>query len=119
MNWEMLAAFGQLTAALVGIPSIIYLALQIRAQTRERREAAANTLTVQWGDLTKALHETAEFSALFLRGLQSFDEMDAVSKLRFSAFFNRFFNYFKGMYFFLSRGHPDRIVMEGSGSDDE
>ena len=104
MNWEMLSAVGQLTATLVGIPSIIYLALQIRAQTRERREAAANALSVQWGELTKTLQDTEEFAALFLRGIQSFNDMDAVSKLRFSAFFNRFFNTFKGMYFSYREG---------------
>ena len=37
MNWEMLAAVGQLAAVCIGIPSIIYLAVQIRAQTKERR----------------------------------------------------------------------------------
>jgi len=104
MNWEMLSAVGQLAATLVGIPSIIYLALQIRAQTRERREAAANALSVQWGELTKALHESSEFAALFLRGIQSFNDMDAISKLRFSSFFNRFFNTFKGMYFSYREG---------------
>src|SRR5437764_689333 len=36
MNWEMLTAIGQLAAVIVGIPSLIYLALQIRAQTKER-----------------------------------------------------------------------------------
>ena len=30
MNWEMLAAIGQLAAVFVGIPSLIYLAVQIR-----------------------------------------------------------------------------------------
>src|SRR3984893_1940486 len=89
MNWEMLAAIGQLAAVFVGIPSLIYLATQIREQTKERRQSAVNALTVQWGDLTKALHDSAEFSALYLRGLQSFDDLDPVSKLRFSAFFNR------------------------------
>jgi hypothetical protein len=29
MNWEMLTALGQLAAVVVGIPSLIYLALQI------------------------------------------------------------------------------------------
>src|SRR5437870_12324530 len=37
MNWEMLAAIGQLAAVFVGIPSLIYLAVQIREQTKERR----------------------------------------------------------------------------------
>ncbi len=72
MNWEILAAVGQLAAVLVGVPSLIYLAIQIREQTKERRQAAVNALTVQWGDLTKALHDSAEFSAIYLRGVQSF-----------------------------------------------
>jgi hypothetical protein len=44
MNWEMLAAIGQLAAVCVGIPSLIYLAVQIREQTRERRQSAVNAL---------------------------------------------------------------------------
>jgi hypothetical protein len=99
MNWEILAAIGQLAAVFVGIPSLIYLAIQIREQTKERRQSAVNALTVQWGDLTKALHDSAEFSAIYLRGVQSFSDLDPVSKLRFSAFNNRFFKNFEGMYF--------------------
>jgi hypothetical protein len=84
MNWEMLTAIGQLATVCVGVPSIIYFAIQLREQTRERRQSAVNALTVQWSDLTKALHEDAEFAAIFLRGLHSFHDLDAVSKLRFS-----------------------------------
>src|SRR3989442_8429354 len=83
MNWEMLAAFGQLAAVFVGIPSLIYLAIQIREQTKERRQSAVHALTVQWGDLTGSLHDNAETAAIFLRGMQSFADLDAVSKLRF------------------------------------
>lgn len=99
MNWDMLMAIGQLAAVVIGIPSLIYLAVQIREQTKERRQAAVNALTVQWGDLTRAFHESAEFSALYLRGVQSFHGLDAVSKLRFSAFQNRFFKNFEAMYY--------------------
>ena len=67
MNWEMITAIGQLATVLVGVPSIIYFAIQLREQTRERRQAAVNALTVQWGDLTKALHEDPEFTAVYLR----------------------------------------------------
>ena len=42
MNWEMLAAIGQLAAVFVGIPSLIYLATQIREQTKERRQSAVH-----------------------------------------------------------------------------
>ena len=101
MNWEMLAAVGQLAAVVVGIPSLIYLALQIRAQTRERHQSAVNALTAQWGDLTKSLHDNPEFSAIYLRGLRSFSDLEPTSKLKFSAFFFTFFQNFQTMY--LSR----------------
>ena len=64
MNWEMLTAIGQLATVCVGVPSIIYFAIQLREQNRERRQSAVNALTVQWGELTKALHENAEFTAV-------------------------------------------------------
>jgi hypothetical protein len=110
MNWEMLAALGQLAAVFVGIPSLIYLAVQIREQTKERRQSAVNALTVQWGDLTCALHDSAELSAIFLRGVQSFADLDPVSKLRFSALFNRFLNHFEAMYF----AHRDGLLTASS-----
>src|SRR6266436_8328290 len=106
MNWEMLAAIGQLAAVFVGIPSLIYLALQIREQTKERRQSAVNALAVQWGDLTKSLHDNAEFGAIYLRGVQSFNDLDAVSKLRFSSFLNRFFKNFQAMFF----SHRDGVL---------
>jgi hypothetical protein len=114
MNWEMLAALGQLAAVCIGIPSLIYLALQIRAQTKERRQAAVNALTVQWTDLTRSL-ESADFAATYLRGVQSFDDLDPVSKLRFSAFLNRFFKSFESMYF----AHRDGILAKSSWGEIE
>jgi hypothetical protein len=104
MNWEMLAAVGQLAAVCVGIPSLIYLAVQIREQTKERRQSAVNALTEQWGALTESLHNNPEMAAIFLRGAQSFSDLDSVSKLRFSAFFNRLLNIFEGMYFSHAQG---------------
>ena len=50
-NWEMLAAIGQLAAVFIGIPSLIYLAIQIREQTKERRQSAVHALTEQWAML--------------------------------------------------------------------
>jgi hypothetical protein len=108
MNWEMVTAIGQLAAVCIGIPSLIYLALQIRAQTKERHQSVVNALTAQWGDLTRSFHDNAEFCAIYLRGVQSFADLDAVSKLRFSSFLNRFFNNFQAMFF----SHRDGVLNE-------
>jgi hypothetical protein len=113
MNWEMLAAFGQLAAVVIGIPSLIYLALQIRAQTQERRQSAVNELTARWGDAMSAFHESREFSAIYVRGIQSFEDLDAVSKTQFSVFFNRNFKNFQAIYFAHRHGMlPDPLWRE-------
>ena len=57
-----------MAAVVVEIPSLIYLAVQIREQTKERRQAAVPALTVQWGDLIESLRDNAETAAIFLRG---------------------------------------------------
>jgi hypothetical protein len=56
--------------------------------------------------MTNALHDSAELSDIYIRGAQSFGDLDPVSKLRFSAFMNRFMNYFEAMYF----AHRDGIL---------
>jgi hypothetical protein len=74
-----------------------------------------NALTVQWGELTKAIHDSGEFCSIFLRGLHSFEDLDAISKLRFSAFFNRFFKNFQAMYF----SHCDGVLSASSWDEIE
>jgi hypothetical protein len=110
MNWEMLAAIGQLAAVCIGIPSLIYLATQIRHQTKERQQAAVHALTEQFGDLTRSLHDNPEMADVFLRGLHSFKDLTSIEKMRFSAFFNRFMNVFEGMYF----SHREGILIGSS-----
>jgi len=44
MNWEMLSAIGQVVAAVGVIPSLIYLAIQIREQNKERRRTGINIM---------------------------------------------------------------------------
>ena len=85
MNWEMINAVGQMLGAIGVIISIVYLAAQIRNQNKESQRAAMNVLTTHWSDLNRTLIENPEMAALWLRALQSFEELDGTSKLRFGA----------------------------------
>ena len=112
MNWEMLSAIGQVVAALGVIPSLIYLAVQIREQNKERRRAGINMLTAQWSELVKAAQDSDEFAALFLQGIQSFDGLHASSKLRFSAFFTRFTRNCEGMFIYYRDGALEKPLWD-------
>ena len=112
MNWEMLSALGQVVAAVGVIPSLIYLAVQIREQNKERRRAGINILTAQWGDLVKTAQESREFAEVFLRGMQSFKGLDGPDKLRFSAFFTRYTRNFEGMFIYYKDGVLEKALWE-------
>ena len=112
MNWEMLSAIGQVVAAVGVIPSLIYLAVQIREQNKERRRAGINILTAQWGDLVKTAQESREFAEVFLRGMQSFQGLDGPDKLRFSAFFTRYTRNFEGMFIYYRDGALEKALWE-------
>ena len=89
MNWEMISAIGQMLGAIGVIISIVYLAAQIRTQNKESQRQAMNALTTHWSDVNRTLVENPEMAVLWLRGLRSFDDLDAKSKLRFGAHLGR------------------------------
>src|SRR6184192_3397396 len=91
MSWEMLSAIGQLAAVLIGIPSLIYLAIQIRNQSKQTQRAAANVLIAHWTDFRKSISDNADLAAIHLRGLQSFEDLNPVEKLRFASGLGRVF----------------------------
>ena len=106
MNWEMIGAVGQVITAVAVIPSLIYLAIQIRDQNKERRRAAASVFMLHWTDFRKSLSDNSDLAAIHLRGLQSFDDLDPVEKLRFGSALGRVFVLSEGLYFF----HLDRAL---------
>src|SRR5437763_4925926 len=112
MNWEMLSAIGQLVAAVGVIPSLIYLATQIREQNKERRRAGINLLTVQWSELVKTAQENRGFAAVFLHGIQSFHDLDAPDKLSFSAFFTRYTRNCEGMFIYYRDGALEKALWD-------
>src|ERR1051325_1912490 len=117
MNWEMLSAMGQMVAAIGVIPSLIYLAVQIREQNKERCRAGINILTAQWSDLVKSGQESREFAAFFLQGVRSFHGLDAPDKLRFSAFFTRYTRNCEGMFIYYRDGALEKpLWQEGEGT---
>ena len=113
MNWEMLSAIGQVVAAVGVIPSLIYLAIQIREQNKERRRAGINIMTAQWSELVKSAQESREFAVLWLKGMHSFNDLDAPDQLRFSAFFTRFTINCEGMFIYYRDGALEKALWDG------
>ena len=108
MNWESLGALSQLLAAIGLSPSIVYLAIQVRAQNKAHHRASLDMLTTQWSDLIQTVNESDDFGRIYLDGLESFDAMEPVARIRFGAYLLRVFRYWEAMYFHFGDGtlHP-------------
>jgi hypothetical protein len=61
-------------------------------------------LMAHWTDFRKSLSDNADLAAIHLRGLRSFEELDAVEKLRFGSVLGRLFVLSEGLYLFYLDG---------------
>jgi hypothetical protein len=104
MNWEMIGALGQIMAAIAVIPSLIYLGIQIRNQSRGSQRASAKIFILHWSDIRRSMSDNGELAEIHLRGLQSFEELDPVAKLRFGSALGRLFLLSQGLYQFYLDG---------------
>jgi len=107
MNWEALAAIAQLAAVAGLIPSLIYLAAQIREQNKERRRGALGVATGRFATIIRTVAESSEFADIWLRGLQKFDDLSPVERLRFSVFAGSILKSFEEIYYYHKDGTLD------------
>jgi hypothetical protein len=89
MTWEIIGRLGQVLGPIGVVISLIYLAIQIRKRKRQSRNLAMNALVTHFSELMSSQVEAPDLCDLWLRGLQSFDELDGPSKLRFAAHLER------------------------------
>ena len=98
MSLEQLALVAEILGGIGVVASLIYLAYEVRKQSRSNRINAANELAGQWSNLMASIHDAPDLSAIWLQGLADFDELSAVEKLRFSSYFGRLMKITESLY---------------------
>ncbi len=87
MNWEAMGAVGEAVGAAAVIASLVYLAVQIRQNTRSIRRASGR----QTGEKNAvALRALADYSELFsgdFMGLDQLADLDPSQRTRFDMIF--------------------------------
>lgn len=64
MNWNEIGAVGEAAGAIAVMVSVVYLAVQVRKQTRESRFAATRELAAQFQDKLKEVIDAACFESI-------------------------------------------------------
>jgi hypothetical protein len=87
MNWDAVGAIAELAAALGVIISFVYLARQIRQNTRVQRRANVGEIASDLGAHLRVAASDPELSVLVLRALADLDSLDTAERYRFDSFF--------------------------------
>ena len=84
MNWDAVGAIAEGLGAIAVIMSVLYLAVQIRGQTKESRLAATRDLSAQSRHAMETLFQDKEMAALHRTGMHDYLALPPEHRIRVS-----------------------------------
>ena len=105
MNWDAIGAISELIGAVGVIVSLIYLAAQIRQNTKSLRASAYDSITAHAAELNKLIISNTDVAAIIDEGDQDRSSLsvdnrrryDAVQRIRFRHYDNLHYQYRHGL----------------------
>ena len=86
MNWNAVGAIAELLGAIGVIVSLVYLAIQIRRNTRTQKRTNLGDIATELATTARCVATDPEIANLVLRGYADLDSLDPVERYRFDAF---------------------------------
>ena len=108
MNWEAVSSLAELVAALGGVAAVVYLAIQIRLNTKAVRSSAIDSWVSAVALGNDALSKADSFSSAAISDYSSLDEDQ---RRVFNRAMAQMFNALEALYFHYQNGVVDRQFM--------
>ncbi len=115
MNWEAIGAIGEILGAIAVFASLIYLAIQIRAQIRQQKKTTIDGLTENW---LNALEKQTQpdVAEVWTRGVSDFEALSLSEKAQFSSIIGRIFRVSEGFFLSHKAGDISDELWEGQSA---
>ena len=81
MNWDAIGAIGEIIGAAAVVLSLVYLSIQIRAQSIESRSAAMHEIAVGFRE-SIAVFSQSELAELFVKSSKSIESLSEKDKFQ-------------------------------------
>jgi hypothetical protein len=104
LNWEAIGAVSEGLGATGVIASLLYVGMQVRANTRAAAVEAKLQSTRMYTDFLVLLVQSPELNDLMLRGRKDWKSLDQESLVRYSNLALVAFSFFSAAYFQFSKG---------------
>ena len=113
MNWDAIGAIGELVGAAAVVVSIIYLAVQIKQNSRLVRSSGYQTAVQVANEVMESLSSDPETSRIFERAQESYDDLSPDELRTARAMFLRVFMYYEAFFYQYKDGVVDPDIWEG------
>ena len=98
MNWEAAGAIGEIIGALAVFLTLIYLALQIRHNTKAVQASAVDASISKVTSVRQSMYENAEVAGIYVKGIANPDDLDEESLTRFRLIMHNIFMAISNIY---------------------
>jgi hypothetical protein len=113
MNWEAIAAVGEVVGATAVVLSLIYVATQIKQNTAASRAQSINQINSQYGALMSQIALNGDLAHIYRKAADG-EELEPAESVRYTAYLSAFFAFIEEIYLL----HKSGIYGEDLGDGD-
>lgn len=104
MNWDAIGSVADVVAALGVIITLLYLAIQIREQTRESRLSATRELARDWTEGLRAFYDNEDTFELYQRAIVDYESLSGGDRIKAYMMFSSSLRAIELQYFHVTVG---------------
>lgn len=113
MNWEAIGAISELIGAIAVVVTLIYLAIQIRQNTRAIRLDTGHDITEEYRDIFALMAVNKELATLVHKAAADFESITGTDKVQYYALNSNFLRAVENAYIQWSENALDRRHWSG------
>ena len=92
MNWEAIGAVGEFVGALAVVLTLMYVARDIRQNSRSLAMTALRDSTAQWNHWSEMIATSSDLADIVVKGNLSYTSLSPSETLRYGAYVQSFFD---------------------------
>ena len=102
----------EIVGALGVVASVIYLAHEVRKQTREARLEASRDIASDFIDTLRSVTENPDLAGVLLKGVRNYDALEGEERLRVNYYFAALFRIAEQQHLHTTHGTLDSMYFE-------
>ena len=113
VNWEAISAIGQVGGAIALVISLIYVASEVRRNTRATHLAAIRSMHDAFNRWIQQIAEHPHLTEVYNRGIHDFESPEGTDLIRFFSLMHGAFRNHEEIYHLQAKGHLEEDVWRG------